>query len=156
MPLIPTALETAIETKLKLEFIKPEIKQSLRSQLDGGGFAGKISNAKNIDNALRNIGLVGMALSMGLAGDPASQLAAKQTIKKTTANEWSNAIADSVCEWMSKEISSVLAKVIADEVTKYIKTATIIVPPGQIVSGAAGTFPVVASTTTPSSQAIIS
>jgi hypothetical protein len=155
MPLIPTTLELAIKTKLELEFKKPTIKLSLQKQLDGGPLSGAISNAKNIDNALRNIGLIGAALAMGTSDNPASQLASKQAIKRTTSNEWASGIADAVCEWMSKEISDILAKVIADEVTKYIKTATIIVPPGQVVTGVAGTYPVVASTTSPSSPALI-
>lgn len=155
MPLVPTTLETAIKTKLEIEFKRPEIKLALQTQLDGGPLSGKLSNAKNIDNALRNIGLVGLALSMGVSTNPASQLASKQIIKKTTANEWASGIADAVCEWMSKEISEVLAKIIADEVTTYIKTATVIVPPGQTVTGIAGTYPVVAATTTPSAPATI-
>jgi hypothetical protein len=155
MPLIPTTLELAIKTKLELEFKNPTIKLSLQRQLDGGPLSGAISNAKNIDNALRNINLISASLGMGSSDNPASIMASQQTIKRTTSNEWASGIADAVCEWMSKEISDIIAKVIADEVTKYIKTATITIPPGQLVSGVAGTYPVVASTTSPSSPAII-
>lgn len=62
----------------------------------------------------------------------------------------------------SKDIASAqkdLAKDLADAIDKYIKSATIIVPPGQasqgtnapgqLVAGTAGTFPVIAATTTP-------
>ena len=47
------------------------------------------------------------------------------------------------------------ANSMAAAIDKYIKSATIIVPPGQIVTGTAGIVPVLASTTTPSSPATI-
>jgi len=49
-----------------------------------------------------------------------------------------------------------LAKDLATAIDSYIKTATIIVPPGQMISGAGGgPAPVVGSTVTPSSPAAI-
>jgi len=155
MPLIPTTLELAIKSKLELEFKKPNIKTALQKQLDGGPLAGKLSSAKNITKALGNIGLAGKALSMGISTDPASQIASKQIIKKTTANEWASGIADAICEWMSKEISDILAKVIAEEVTKHIKTATIIIPPGQVVATAGSPAAQTGATTAPSPPAQI-
>lgn len=155
MPLVSTVLETAIKAQLQVEFIKPAVKQSLRQKLDGGGLAGGISSAKSIDTALSNIKLLSSVISFGPADVPGSAAAGNILIKKFTANEWSNAISDSVCEWMSAEIAPIIAKIIADEVTTYIKTATIIIPPGQTVTGAAGTFPVVALTVSPSAPAII-
>lgn len=155
MPLIPTVLETAIKTQLQIEFIKPAVKQSLRKKLDGGGAGGGISSAKSIDSALGNIKILSSTISFGPSDVPGSSDAGNALIKKFTSNEWSNAISDSVCEWMSSEIAPIIAKIISSEVTNYIKTATVIVPPGQVVAGLAGTSPVVASTTTPSGPAII-
>ena len=49
-----------------------------------------------------------------------------------------------------------LAKDLATAIDSYIKTATIIVPPGQVISGAGGgSVPVVGSTVTPSGPATI-
>lgn len=49
-----------------------------------------------------------------------------------------------------------LAKDLATAIDSYIKTATIIVPPGQVISGAGGgPAPVVGSTVSPSSPAAI-
>lgn len=49
-----------------------------------------------------------------------------------------------------------LAKDLATAIDSYIKTATIIVPPGQAISGAGGgPAPVVGSTVTPSGPATI-
>jgi len=49
-----------------------------------------------------------------------------------------------------------LAKDLATAIDSYIKTATIIVPPGQMITGAGGgPAPVVGSTVTPSSPAAI-
>ena len=47
------------------------------------------------------------------------------------------------------------ADAMAFAIDRYIKSATIIVPPGQVVTGTAGPVPVIASTTTPSSPATI-
>jgi hypothetical protein len=49
-----------------------------------------------------------------------------------------------------------LAEELASAIDMYIKSATIIIPPGQTISGAGGgPAPVVGSTVTPSSPAII-
>jgi len=49
-----------------------------------------------------------------------------------------------------------LAKDLATAIDSYIKTATIIVPPGQVISGGGGgPAPVVGSTVTPSAPATI-
>jgi hypothetical protein len=156
MPLVPITLENAIKSKLELEFKKPAIKTELQKQLDGGPLAGKLSSAKNITKALGNIEETGKALSMGISTDPSSQAASKQIIKKTTANEWSSGIAEAVCEWMSKDVSAIIAKIIAQEVTTYIKTATIIIPPGQVVATAGSPAAQTGATTAPSPPAQIS
>jgi hypothetical protein len=48
-----------------------------------------------------------------------------------------------------------LAKDLATAIDAYIKTATVIVSPGQVVTGTAGPVPVVAATVSPSAPAII-
>lgn len=56
----------------------------------------------------------------------------------------------------NRELAQIeFADSIASAIDRYIKSATIIVKPGQVVTGTAGPFPVVASTTTPSSPATI-
>ena len=48
-----------------------------------------------------------------------------------------------------------LARDLAVAIDAYIKTASIVVPPGQAVTGAAGAVPVIATTASPSAPAII-
>jgi|NOAtaT_7_FD_contig_111_545936_length_3179_multi_2_in_0_out_0_2 hypothetical protein len=167
MPLIKTVLEqglktpiqTELEAKLKTEFKKPEVKQSLRKLLDGDSAAGVISSAKNISKALSNIKL-GIDAMAKTPADKLSPSAAESLVKKFTANEWANAISECVSEWMSetiapilaKQISDIISKNVANQVDSYIKTATIITPPGQLVATSSGA----GSTTTPSTPAIIS
>jgi len=158
MPLVETvlksSLKTRIESRLRLEFKKPAVKNTLIRKLDGGALSGKISTAKNVSQTLENIDLVakGIGLIDGGANFP-------PIIKRVTSNEWANGISDSVCEWMSDTIAPILAEelstIIANEVTKYIKQATIITKPGQLITGIAGTIPVTGSTTTPSVPATI-
>jgi hypothetical protein len=164
MPLIKVTLEQAlkagIEAELTLEFKKPDIKKSLRTYLDGGSATGGLSTAKSIDKALSNIKTATSAIDFGKADNPASQAVSSALVKKVTANEWSNAISDSVAEWLSSDISKIIAKVIAknvaDQVDTYIKSATIIVPPGiTIAGGGGGPAPVTGATIAPSAPATI-
>ena len=156
MPLIKPTLQTAIETTLRTEFKKESVKQSLRKYLDGGSSVGAKTSAKSIDKALGNINLLSKAVNAGKADNLPSQVAAGTLIKKITANEWANAISDSVSEWMASDIAPIIAKVIADEVDKYIRSATIITPAGQITAGTSPAGPTTGATTTPSSPALIS
>lgn len=56
-----------------------------------------------------------------------------------------------------KQAQMDLAKELATAIDSYIKSATIIVPPGQLITGTGGgPAPVLGSTTAPSSPAIIS
>lgn len=48
-----------------------------------------------------------------------------------------------------------LAKDLATAIDSYIKTATVAVPPGQLVTGTAGPVPVIGSTTTPTTATIL-
>ena len=90
---------------------------------------------------------------------PNFPLASEQLTLRVTANEFANAVSDSVCEWMSETIAPILAdelsEIIASEVTKYIKQATIIVPPGQVVATAGSPAAQTGATTAPSPPAQI-
>jgi hypothetical protein len=156
MPLVPSTLESAIKTKLQNEFLKPDIKKSLREQLDGGSSSGALTQSNNISKALGNISIATRSINFGTSDNLASQEAGIEAVKRVTSNEWSNALSDSICEWMSSEISTIIAKVIATEVTNYIKTATIIIPPGQVVATAGSPAAQTGSTTAPSPPAQIS
>ena len=138
MALIKSTLQTSLESVLKSEFIKPDVKMALRKKLDGGGLLGMKSSAVSIDKALGNISLGCMAVSAGTSDNIVSQTVAKTLVKKITANEWANALSDSICEWMSSEIAPILAKTIANEVDKYLKSATVkvTIPPGLVAQGA--------------------
>jgi len=138
MPLIKTVLETGIKSRIKLlepEFIK---------KLDGGPLAIQIANAENIYDALGKIKTKCQAF--GVAGGYNEAV-----IKQITSNEWANAIAKQVIDLLADEVS----KIVADEVDKYIKTATVIIPTGQVVATSGGTSQV-GVTTTPSPPALIS
>lgn len=159
MPLIPTLLETAlktqIEAKLKIEFKKPSVKESLRTQIDGGSLAGFKSDAENLSDAYDNIKDKTENILSYTPDLPGSDVLSQELIKRIVSNEHANAISDAICEWLSDTIAPIVAKelsaIIATEVTTYIKTVTVIVPPGQAVVGALGA----GATTTPSPPAII-
>jgi phage I-like protein len=138
MPLIKSTLKTGIENALKNEFKKDAVKKSLRKYLDGGASVGAKTNSKSISTALGNISKASMVVKFGTADNLASQVVAGDLIKRVTANEWANAISDSVSEWMSSDIAPILAQVISDEVDKYLKTADVkvTIPPGLVSQGA--------------------
>jgi len=160
MPLVSTVLETAlktkIEAKLKTEFKKPAVKESLRTQIDGGTLAGSKSNAKNLSDAYDNIKDKTENVLSYTPDLPGSDVLSQELIKRIVSNEHANAISDATCEWLSDTIAPIIAKelsaIIATEVTTYIKTATIITPPGQAVATSAGA----GATSAPSLPAIIS
>ena len=138
MALIKSTLKTALENTLKTEFKKDDVKKSLRKKLDGGTALGAKTSAISITKALSNISDLTTAINFGTSDQSSSQTVAKEAIKKITANEWSNAIADSICEWMSEEIAPILAKTISDEIDKYLKQAMVkvTIPPGLVSQGA--------------------
>jgi len=155
MPLVKPTLEMGIKSTLQTEFKSTAVKQSLRSLLDGDSASGALSSAKTISTALRNIKLGTQAI----AATPADQLSpsvAEAAVKKVTSNEWANAISECVAEWMSSDIAPIIAKTIADQVDTYIKSATIIVPPGQVVATAGSPAAQTGATTAPSPPATIS
>lgn len=53
----------------------------------------------------------------------------KQKLWESVSKEWSKALAKQILDTLSKELSII----ISDEMTDYIKSATIITPPGQAV-----------------------
>jgi hypothetical protein len=138
MALNKQSLQTALENTLKTEFKKDSVKTSLRKYLDGGTLVGLKTSGTNINKALGNIANASMVVDFGTGDNLPSQIAAKELVKRITSNEWANAISDSISEWMSSDIAPILAKVIADEVDKYIKTATVSVtiPIGFVTQGA--------------------
>lgn len=155
MPLILPTLENGIKSLLEADFKKPAVKESLRKQIDGGRDDGNKTSAKTLKVAYDNIKTRSKSIGSNTA-DTGKATDSEEEIKKIAANEHANAIADAVCEWLSKEIAPIIAKNIASEVDKYIKSATIIIPPGQVLYAAdsAGGGP--GSTTAPSPPALIS
>lgn len=138
MPLIKATLQTAIKTRIKAlepDFIK---------KLDGGPLSIQIANASTIYDALGKIKT--KCEYLGKTGAYNESI-----VKQITANEWSNAIAKQVIALLADEVS----KIVADEVDKYIKSATIIVPPGQAVYAADSVGGGPGATTAPSPPAQI-
>ena len=156
MPLIKITLEAGIRATLQAEFKSPATKLALIKLLDKSPLSGAASGAKDIYKALNNVEKLTEQI-MSLPADKLAPPAAKLAVKKFTSNEWSNAIAEGISEWMASEIAPIIAKTVADQVDLYIKSATIIIPPGQVITGAGGgPAPVTGSTIAPSPQAIIS
>jgi len=83
---------------------------------------------------------------------------AKKQIGNTGVDVFSNAndAASNDFSNSMKKLAEDIAKIVSDQVDTYIKTATIITPMGQAVTGTAGSYPVVAATVTDSAQAKIS
>lgn len=152
MPLIETVLESQIKLHLEIEFKKPSTKEALTKQLDGGGLNGLLTSAKNMADALGNIKDKTEPIMNNTPDIMGASSASEQLITRITSNEFANAISDAVCEWLASTIAPIMAKTIAADVTTYIKTATIIVPPGQVVATPAGP----GATSAPSLPAIIS
>lgn len=144
MPLIATVLELGIKSKLELEFRSPDVKTSLRTLLDGGSLGGSVSSAKSIDKALSNISIIAKALSFGASDIPGSSLPSTLIVQKTVANEWSNALADSICEWMSAEIAPIIAATVAAEVDVFVRSGDVIVTTTGVTIGAPAPHTIVA------------
>lgn len=162
MPLVKVVLEQGIknslEPQLKTKFKSTAVKESLRKFLDGDSFSGKLSSAKTISQALSNI-KSGTATVAATAADVLVPAVAEAIIKKFTSNEWANVISECVTEWMSKEIAPIIAenvaKSVSDQVDLYIKSATIIIPPGILVATAGSPAAQAGASTAPSPPAII-
>ena len=135
------------------------MKESLRKSLDGGGLAGIKTSAKSWAKALGNIKTKTGAIANFTPDIPGSLTLAEDLITRITSNELANAVSDSVTEWMADTIAPIiaeeLASIVAAEMTTYIKTATIIVPPGQVVAVAGSPSAQTGATTAPSPPAQI-
>lgn len=136
MPLIKATLEQGIKSKLKADFKSASVKESLRKKLDGGSLGGSVSTAKDISKALENVEKVGAALAFGTSDIPGSSTASKIIVRKTVANEWANAVSDSICEWMSEEIADIIAETVAAQVDTFVKSGTVNVTVTGVTVGA--------------------
>jgi len=151
MPLVSIQLEEAIKSKLRQELTSKQTKLELCKKLDGGPLAGALSGAENITDALENIQDRTENISANTPDIEGSDTVSAELIKKVASNEWASAISDAVYQWIDEDIVPILANVIANEVTTYIKSATIIVQPGITVTTPAGP----GVTSTPSTPATI-
>lgn len=158
MPLVPetfkTALKNRIESRLKSEFKKTNVKKDLRRLLDGGPLNGNLSESKSIHDSLEKITSISKTVSLVDGGGNYTPI-----IRRITSNEWANSISESISEWLSESIAPIIAEelatIISDETTKYIKTATIITQPGQLVNTAGSPVAQTGSTISPSTPATI-
>ncbi|NBO21808.1 hypothetical protein EBU94_00485 [bacterium] len=157
MPLVKEVLKSGIETKLKTVFTSEETKADLRKKLDGGLLSGVNTGTENLYDAFEAIKDRTEQI-LEFEYDPTGLVAAnsEELIRKVSSNEQANAIAESICEWMADEIAPAIAEAVADNVDTFIKSATIITPAGQAITGANAGGPVTGSTISPSSPAIIS
>lgn len=130
MPLIKSVLESKLTSRIKT--LETKLYNALRKKSTGLYKAQMLVDAKVTDT------------SPSSGFDIASF---KNTLWETNANEWSKVIAKEVINLLSDDVS----KIIAEEVTSYIKTASIITPPGQVVTVGTPSGPGTGSTTTPSS-----
>jgi hypothetical protein len=157
-PILQQGIKSSLEPVLKAKFKSPAVKDSLRKLLDGDSFAGKASSAKNISQALSNI-KTGISVVASTAADVLVPSVAENIIKKFTSNEWANVISECVTEWMSEEIAPIIAesvaKSVADQVDLYVKSATIIIPPGIVVATTGTPAAQVGASTAPSPPALI-
>lgn len=152
MPLISIQLEESIKSKLRQELASKQTKLELCKKLDGSPLSGVLSGADNIADALENIGELTDSVTKNTPDIDGSDFVSAELIKKIVSNQWANAISESLYQWFDEDIIPILANVIANEVTSYIKTATIIVQPGIAVTTPAGP----GITSTPSMPATIS
>lgn len=113
MPLISTTLEQSLKGKIKL--LEPKLKQALNSKTDGL-YKAQVK--------------VDLYTSQNSPQSGFDIIKFKHDMWQKVSDEWSTVIAKEIIKILADDIS----KIIADSVTTYIKTATIIVPPGQAVS----------------------
>jgi len=121
MALVKESLAEGIKIgikKLESDFIK---------ELDGGPLSSQSNNAKDIFDAMGKIKSKCESLGKEGAYD-------ENKIKEITSNEWANAIAKQVISLLSDKIS----KIVADEIDKYIRLESVIIPPGQLVNTLGG------------------
>lgn len=119
MPLNKTALQSNIKTSI----IK--LKPTLISKLDGGPLSSQLTGSNSLYVAMGNI----KVKCASLTGEGKFD---ENTIKKISSNEWANAIGSQVIDLLAEELS----KIIAEEIDKYVKQITVIIPSGQAVYAA--------------------
>lgn len=114
MPLNKTALQGSI----KASIIK--LKPTLISKLDGSPLSSQLTGSSSLYSAMGNI----EKKCKSLNGEGKFN---NDTVKQISSNEWANAIGSQVIDLLAEELS----KIIAEEVDKYIKQITVIIPAGQ-------------------------
>tara|TARA_Y100000389_G_scaffold205124_1_gene263584 strand:+ start:11758 stop:12165 length:408 start_codon:yes stop_codon:yes gene_type:complete len=134
MPLVKSILEQKLSLRIKA--LEPKLYQKLNSKTSGLYKAQAMIDAKLSDEA--------PASGFGL-------YSYKNKVWTKTSDEWSKVIAKEVISILSDD----LADIIAEEVTSYIKQATVIIPPGQAVTTAGSAVAQTGATTAPSPPAKI-
>jgi hypothetical protein len=132
MPLVKSILEQKLKSRINA--LEPKLKDALNSKTSGLYKAQSIIDIKLTDTAPQS----GFSL-----------IKFKNDVWETTSEEWSKVLAKEIIKLLADDLS----KIIADEVTNHIKTATIIVPPGQAVTAPAPAG--IGTTTSPSGPANI-
>lgn len=116
MPLIQTTLEQSLKSKIQL--LETKLYQALNSKASG------IYKAQ---------ALIDVKLSDEAPTEGFDVISYKNKVWTKTSEEWSKVISKEIIKLLAEDISSI----IASEITTYIKSATIIVPPGQAVTAPA-------------------
>ena len=116
MPLIKFTLKEKLELRIKL--LEPKLYEALNSKVTG------LYKAQAL-------------IDLKLSDDPPTAgfniLTFKNKVWSRTSEEWAKVLAKEIIILLAEDISDI----IADEITTYIKSATIIVPPGQAVTAPA-------------------
>ena len=134
MPLVVNTLESAL--KADILGIESDLQKSLDDHSNG------------IYSALQKID----SEAEGLAKSGFNIDSFKKKQWGVVSQAWSTALAKQIVATLSDKLSTI----IATEVDKYIKSASIIVPPGQIVATAGSPTAQTGATTAPSPPALIS
>ena len=134
MPLIPNVLEQTLKARIRAEIESyiPQYKTLLKSKLY------KVK-ATSLD-------------TMGVTSVSVQQEAVNQAISKFESEAHSDSLNDMLITLLVEKIPAIVASAVTD----YIKSATIIVAPGQLVTTAGTPAAQSGATTTPSSPATIS
>ena len=134
MPLIKITLEQKLKTKIKA--LEPKLFKALSSKTTG------LYKAQL---------LVDQRVSARPPASGFELLIFKNKLWNANSKEWSKVIAKEVINLLADDISDI----IATEITSYIKQATIIIPPGQVVATAGSPAAQTGATTAPSPPAKI-
>jgi hypothetical protein len=132
MPLIQSILEQKLKSRISA--LEPKLRSALNSKTAG------LYKAQT---------LIDIKLTNDTPPSGFSLAKYKNQVWSTTSDEWSKVLAKEIIKLLAEDLS----KIIAQEVTSHIKTATIIVPPGQAVTAPAPAG--IGTTTSPSGPAKI-